>query len=63
MRTPAAMRAARRRAPIASMFTLVRGNARPIFPRTDESTYPFGEEVVEAQRTPNRAGGSFELDG
>ncbi len=63
MRTPAAMRAARRRAPIASMFTLVRGAAPAVLPRTDESTYPFGEEPVEMWRTPEGAGGSFELDG
>jgi hypothetical protein len=45
------------------MFTLVRGTPLPILPPTDESTYPFGEEAVEGRRTPNRAGGSFELDG
>jgi hypothetical protein len=45
------------------MFTLVRGTASASLPRTDESTYPFGEEAVEARRTPNGAGGSFELDG
>jgi hypothetical protein len=45
------------------MFTLVRGKAAAVLPRTDESTYPFGEEPVEMWRTPEGAGGSFELDG
>jgi hypothetical protein len=45
------------------MFTLVRGTVPSILPRRDESTYPFGEEAVEMRRSPNRAGGSFELDG
>jgi hypothetical protein len=35
----------------------------PVLPRTVESDYPFGEEMVQLRRTDERAGGSFELDG
>jgi hypothetical protein len=35
----------------------------PILPRTVEFPHPFGEETVQLQRTQERAGGSFELDG
>jgi hypothetical protein len=45
------------------MLTLVRTTGLAILPRTDESTYPFGQERVERRRTPEGAGGSFELDG
>jgi hypothetical protein len=45
------------------MLILLSRGPRAVLPRRDESTYPFGEEAVEMRRTPNRAGGSFELDG
>jgi hypothetical protein len=35
----------------------------PVLPRTVDSDYPFGEDMVQLCRTGERAGGSFELDG